>query len=386
MSTSFKKRVSSKGRPSLPAGTKPSLANNQLLLSTGIPSLDAIIGGGLALGTVLLVEEDVHNTYGSMMHKYFLAEGAACNHCMFIASADKNLKDIVQELPEQVGASEEKDPPPMPAHGKLSDDELKIAWRYSNMPKNQPSTKAVQFGHYFDLSKTLSADHQNRLSIECFHAKYQSDLKNRTKINPLYQETLKQIEDTISKHNLSTSNTQGIPNILRISLQSLGSPFWNETLTASEDADFDPSLTWFLLSLRALLRSSYAACMVSIPAQLFQDKAILRRIHHCCDTVIALESFAGSEKATNPMYNEYHGLFHVRKLSRLNSINGPDIDTSDLAFKLRRKKFAIEKLHLPPDISETVSRSQGGITDKPSIQPGMPLCGSMGPKNDLLDF
>ena len=43
----------------------------------------------------------------------------------------------LQELPEQVGASEEKDPPPMPSHGKLSDDELKIAWRYSNMPKNQ---------------------------------------------------------------------------------------------------------------------------------------------------------------------------------------------------------------------------------------------------------
>lgn len=34
-------------------------------------------------------------------------------------------------------------------------------------------------------------------------------------------------------------------------------------------------------------------------------------------------------------------------------------ETLDLAFKLKRKALVIEKLHLPPDLSETVSRSQG---------------------------
>lgn len=31
-------------------------------------------------------------------------------------------------------------------------------------------------------------------------------------------------------------------------------------------------------------------------------------------------------------------------------------ETLDLAFKLKRKALVIEKLHLPPDLSETVSR------------------------------
>lgn len=35
----------------------------------------------------------------------------------------------------------------------------------------------------------------------------------------------------------------------------------------------------------------------------------------------------------------------------------------DLVFKVRRKKFTIELLHLPPDLSETVSRSREEAVD-----------------------
>ena len=36
------------------------------------------------------------------------------------------------------------------------------------------------------------------------------------------------------------------------------------------------------------------------------------------------------------------GLFHVVKLPRLNALTCHELDTYDLAFKLRRKKFTIE--------------------------------------------
>ena len=43
MASSFKKK-SNRGRGNYPAGTKISLHNNQLLISSGVPSLDSLLG------------------------------------------------------------------------------------------------------------------------------------------------------------------------------------------------------------------------------------------------------------------------------------------------------------------------------------------------------
>ena len=49
MATSFKKK-GSRGRAVYPSGTKPSLHNNQLLISSGVPSLDNNIGNVIDRG------------------------------------------------------------------------------------------------------------------------------------------------------------------------------------------------------------------------------------------------------------------------------------------------------------------------------------------------
>ncbi|OCT81890.1 hypothetical protein XELAEV_18024397mg [Xenopus laevis] len=61
--TSFKRKVRGKF-PALP-GTRPSVHNGQLLVSTGVPSLDHILGGGLAVGTLLLIGQ-----YNSCIQTY----------------------------------------------------------------------------------------------------------------------------------------------------------------------------------------------------------------------------------------------------------------------------------------------------------------------------
>ena len=42
----------------------------------------------------------------------------------------------------------------------------------------------------------------------------------------------------------------------------------------------------------------------------------------------------------------------------MNSLTRFTPSTFDLAFKLRRKRFTVEKLHLPPDLAETAEREQ----------------------------
>lgn len=170
----------------------------------------------------------------------------------------------------------------------------------------------------------------------------------------------------------------GNRTILRIVLHGLGSPLWGDEHYRPDT--INPSLTQFLFQLRAVMRSALAVCLITIPTHLFQEPALIRRVQRLCDTVIKLESFVGSEMETNPVYKDYHGLFHILRLPRLNSLVCHAPESFDLAFKLRRKKMTIEKLHLPPDLSETVNRTQ---EDRVRAQPGGLSCQS---SNTRLDF
>ena len=82
-------------------------------------------------------------------------------------------------------------------------------------------------------------------------------------------------------------------------------------------------------------------------------------------------------KKDDSVYKDYHGILKLDKIDNMNTFTMPLNDLSDRFFKIKRKKFIIEKMHLPPDLSETVSRSS-----KPTPSVG---CGTSSSKN-ILDF
>jgi elongator complex protein 4 len=61
--------------------------HSQTLISTGVANLDRILGGGLPLGTILLLLEDAYCPHGSTLLKYFAAEGVACGQRVLWASS-----------------------------------------------------------------------------------------------------------------------------------------------------------------------------------------------------------------------------------------------------------------------------------------------------------
>lgn len=48
------------------------------MISSGHPDLDRLLGGGLPLGSLLLLLEDSWSGHHATLLRYFLAEGAAC--------------------------------------------------------------------------------------------------------------------------------------------------------------------------------------------------------------------------------------------------------------------------------------------------------------------
>lgn len=99
----------------------------------------------------------------------------------------------------------------------------------------------------------------------------------------------------------------------------------------------------FLYILRGLLRTSLSACIITMPTHLIQNKAVIARVTNLSDTVVGLESFIGSEKETNPLYKDYHGLIHIRQIPRLNNLIYDISDVKDLAFKLKKKLFTEDR-------------------------------------------
>ncbi|KAM5247053.1 elongator complex protein 4 [Ctenodactylus gundi] len=347
------------------AGTRPSLRNGQLLVSTGLPALDQLLGGGLAVGTVLLIEEDKYNIYSSLLFKYFLAEGIISGHTLLVASAKEAPANILQELPAPIlddNYKKEFDEDLCNHKTPESNSKMKIAWRYQLLPKMEVGpVSSTRFGHYYDASKKIP---QELLETSKWHGFFLPEKIPLTlKVEPhhlahSYTELLQYIKNTIYEEGFGGSNPKKKQkNILRIGIQNLGSPLWGDDICCAENCDHSHNLTKFLYVLRGLLRTSLSVCVITMPTHLIQNKAVIARVSNLSDTVVGLESFIGSERETNPLYKDYHGLIHIRQIPRLNNLNCGESDVKDLAFKLKKKLFTIERLHLPPDLSDTVNRS-----------------------------
>jgi hypothetical protein len=59
--------------------------------------MDALFGGGLPVGTVLLIEDYAEHTPNThLLLKLFLAEGVMCGHSLFLASASEDPAELLK--------------------------------------------------------------------------------------------------------------------------------------------------------------------------------------------------------------------------------------------------------------------------------------------------
>lgn len=351
MASSFQKnRGESKARR-VP-GAKISLHNTETVLSWGIPTIDHILGGGLPVGGLLLVEEDACATYSKQLLKYFVAEGIELKHAIYFACGENGSLKWLQELPRAVHSTSQTGV----QSSSEGDGDLKIAFRYDHLPKLQSISALEPTGQLFDFSERIEPEKLAAAQILTFEPSW--DNVNRGELSagvmsPVCMSLLHDISNALAVTKASDGSVQ---NALRVALSGLGSGAWG----------LPSGLPAFLHALKCLVREEPATVIATVPSHLAQHQpCVALRCRKAADIVLKLESFTDSERGANTLFRNYHGLLHFAKITRMTS-QSFQMPGCDFLFHQRSKKFLIEKLHLPPDISassdEQYEETASGVT------------------------
>jgi len=100
---------------------------------------------------MLVLAPDFHSSYGSLVQKYFIAEGLACGHRVVIVDSDP--EDFVRDVmwyPKGYMTPESRDgcsrvPDSDEEETRAQDQKIKIAWRYEQMKQFQTSVKSALY-------------------------------------------------------------------------------------------------------------------------------------------------------------------------------------------------------------------------------------------------
>jgi len=360
--SSFKRRTPF-NQVALPPGTRTCpISISTLLTSSGIPSLDDILGGGIPLSCSLAVlAPDSHSAYGELVQKYFVAQGIASGHKVCIVG-----DDALSFAKECMWMPPSNSSDPMPALDEddvvQSGGKIKIAWRYEQMRKFETTVTNLSADHFcdtFDLSCRIPMS-----VIDEAHAARRLIPLNLNLDNNLASSMdglLKQI-----KHVLTiTPSTE----VVRLCIAALGTPEWGEH--CPED------ILRFLYALRRLLRRYPHACAcVSLAphlcTSLWAGSGWVQKVGWLTDATISMSGF-GANLALTALFPSHHGLVEIHKLPAphsilptsdksstlrgLSSSAAANIGTGEnnLAFRCMRKRLIFETMHL--DL-------EGGVTER----------------------
>jgi len=106
--------------------------NNQNLVSFGLRELDSIFGGGIALGSLLLIEEDKYSNYAESLYFYCIAESICSSaETLIVSPSQVELTKLLSSLPFNLSHERNISQIPPPDISKSTEDTgLKIAWQY----------------------------------------------------------------------------------------------------------------------------------------------------------------------------------------------------------------------------------------------------------------
>lgn len=149
---------------------------------------------------------------------------------------------------------------------------MRIAWRYNNLEKIDSEQGADRQtdgknNYYFDLSKQIAQERLDQLNVTTF-TETASTIPAVGDAHPLFTNEifaslLTSLKNKLNADEFGLDPTTSPKNLMRVSIQSLGSPLW-------WNKNFSADLCLFLTLLKSLVRHSLAVCCITIPTHLFK--------------------------------------------------------------------------------------------------------------------
>lgn len=361
--------------------------NGAPLVSTGFADLDKVLGGGIPVGGILMIMEDIEAPHHLLLLRYFMAQGLVHDQPLLYASPLTLPQAFLGTLPSVVQAKDDKSEiEGSPKHTK--GENLRIAWQYRKYFYENQSVEThkfqqpelstfsrtakskllgsgltgnkYEFCSNFDLRKPMERSLLNAANVECVNLQAISDLS-------VFHE---QCTSFLSKLSRAQG---GISQIGRIAIQSLCAP-------QCRHSNLDWEMLSFLKSLRAALRVSNAVAMITCPSSLLTP-FFCTRWQHLADIVLSVKAIPDEDKELASLLTDYQdmvGFVHVHKMARINTQVPTILEANTYSLKLLHKRIVIlERLNQAP-VDASSGESYGTVA-------AAPLC-SRSANGSVLDF
>ncbi|KAM5548415.1 elongator complex protein 4 [Rosa sericea] len=320
--SSFSRSFSGASSPQIP-GLKHG-PNGTMFVSSGIPDLDKILGGGFALGSLVMVMEDAEAPHHMLLLRNFMSQGLVHNQPLLYASAAKDPRQFLGTLPSPAVPKDEKSSHRDPDQEKG----LRIAWQYKKyFGENQQGFDSQngkhEFCNNFDLRKPLERQFLTGKRIDC------ASILDSPNLVTLYD----RCATFLSQFPRSDSN---ISCVGRIAIQSFCAPQCGYS-----------SLEWdmlsFLRSLKSMLRSSNAVAVVTFPPSLLSSSSSTRW-QHMADTLLSVKAIPDEDKELAMLltgYQDMVGLLNVQKVAQINTQVPVILEATTFSIKLQKRRFLV---------------------------------------------
>ncbi|KAJ4720572.1 Elongator complex protein 4 [Melia azedarach] len=299
--------------------------NGSTFVSTGIPDLDKILGGGFPLGSLVMVMEDAEAPHHMLLLRNFMSQGLVHNQPLLYASPSKDPRSFLGTLPSPASSKDDKSRDRDPEQEKG----LRIAWQYKKyMGEQQPNFDSHRdnkqdYCSEFDLRKPLERHYLTGPRVDCFSIQ---DSKNLAALQDRCATFLAQFQ-----RNDGSSSLVG-----RIAIQSFCAP-------QCEHSNMEWDMLSFIKSLKGMLRSSNAVAVITFPPSLLSPSCT-KRWQHMADTLLSVAAIPDEDKELAKLLSGYQdmvGLLNVHKVARMNTQVPVILDATTFSIKLHKRRYLV---------------------------------------------